>query len=96
MQADDNRHLSERIADLLIDHHLLLVCLVGLVTILLAMHISSLDVDTSFKSGLVTSSPAYFQYQEFVEVFGNEEFLLIAIKMNYVQMTITSSLHWSQ
>ncbi|MEI8182156.1 MAG: MMPL family transporter [Desulfomonile sp.] len=80
MQADDNRHLSERIADLLVDHHLLLVCLVGLVTILLAMHISSLDVDTSFKSGLVTSSPAYFQYQEFVEVFGNEEFLLIAIK----------------
>lgn len=79
MQAYDNRHFSEKIADLLVERRLFLLGTVCVLSVLLGMHINRLDVDTSFKSGLVTSSTPYAQYQDFVETFGNEEFILIAI-----------------
>jgi hypothetical protein len=38
-----------------------------------------METDPTLKSGLDTTAPAYLQYEQFIEVFGNEEFILIAI-----------------
>ncbi len=40
-------------------------------------------MDPTFSSSLVTTSPAYLEYQKFIEIFGHEEFILVAIKNDW-------------
>lgn len=65
------------IVDPLLKHRRLLVCLVILVSVAVAPFALGLTLDRTLKSAYVTSSPAYQVYNEFVEVFGNDEFILV-------------------
>ena len=68
------------LADVFVDHRRLLVLIVIVVSIVLACFVPGLKTDTSLRSMLVTNAPAYFEYQKFQEVFGDEEFIIIGIK----------------
>lgn len=57
-----------------------LVLLVILVSVALSPFVLGLKLDRTLKSAYVTSSPAYGLYKEFLDVFGNDEFILIAIR----------------
>ena len=72
--------LKKRIADVFVDCRRLLLILVVLATAVLAAFIPSLEKDPSLRSGLVTGSDWYPQYERFLRIFGAEEFILIAIK----------------
>jgi len=75
----DNRS-THYAADFLVDHRRFLVVLVFMVTAALLFVLPGLDTDKSLKSMFVTGSPAYARYEKFIENFGNEEFILVAIK----------------
>jgi len=64
----------------LVNHPRLLVLMVFLVTCFLAVLLPRLETDKSLKSMFVTGSSAYDQYDKFIAAFGNEEFVLVAIK----------------
>jgi len=68
------------ITDWLVDHRRILVGAVLLVSVLMIPLVLRMEMDRTLKSAYVTSSPAYFIYQDFLEVFGNDEFVLVAIK----------------
>ncbi len=68
------------LADVFVDHRRLLVLIVIVVSIVLACFVPGLKTDTSLRSMLVTNAPAYFEYEKFQEVFGDEEFIIIGIK----------------
>ena len=46
----------------------------------MAYLVPGMKIDATMQSGINTESPEYKSYQEFLEVFGNEEFILVAIK----------------
>lgn len=73
-------HSTGNPADILVDLRRLLVVLVFIVTCLLVVLLPGLETDSSLKSLFVTGSSAYDQYEKFIEEFGNEEFVLVAIK----------------
>jgi uncharacterized protein len=80
MPEKDKLDLSNKnFLDALVDQRRLLVGLVILITVLLSAFIPRMETDPTLKSGLDTTSPAYRQYQQFIEAFGNEEFILVAI-----------------
>lgn len=80
MPEKDKLDLSNKnFLDALVDQRRLLVGLVVVVTVLLSIFIPRMATDPTLKSGVDETSPAYLQYQKFIEVFGNEEFLLVAI-----------------
>jgi uncharacterized protein len=80
MPEKDKLDLSNKnFLDVLVDQRRLLVGFVILVTVLLSIFIPRMETDPTLKSGLDTTSPAYLQYQQFIETFGNEEFILVAI-----------------
>jgi len=68
------------LTDLLVEHRKLLVGLVALASLALVPFVIKLELDRTLKSAYVTSSPAYAQYKEFLSVFGEDEFILVAIK----------------
>jgi predicted RND superfamily exporter protein len=65
---------------LIVDYRWYLVSVVVLITVILAALAPGMRPDPTMKSGIDTDSPAYRTYQKFMEVFGNEEFILIAVK----------------
>ena len=67
------------LVDQIIKHRKLLVLLVGLVSLAMSPFVAQLRLDHTLKSAYVTSSEAYAAYKEFVHVFGNDEFILVAI-----------------
>lgn len=67
-------------ADIVIDHRGLLVGAVAVITVILAMFVPRVQMDASLKSMLVTTSSAYFEYEKYLDVFGDEEFTVVAIK----------------
>ena len=80
MPVKDKLDLSNKnFLDALVDQRRLLVGLVILITVLLSTFIPRMSTDPTLKSGVDETSPAYLQYQKFIDVFGNEEFLLVAI-----------------
>jgi uncharacterized protein len=81
MKASVQAHRPNKdIADLLVDHRRILVSLVGVVTVVLLYFVPGLDRDPSLRSAVVTGSEAYSKYSEYIDTFGNEEFLLVAVK----------------
>jgi predicted RND superfamily exporter protein len=48
--------------------------------VVLALFIPRLEVESSLKSAIVTTSPAYREYEKVLEVFGHEDLFVIAIK----------------
>jgi uncharacterized protein len=83
MRVKDNLDLSYRNPlDILVDGRRWLVGGVILITAVLSFFIPSIQTDPSLKSGVDTNSEGYIKYQEFIKSFGNEEFILIALKNN--------------
>ncbi len=69
------RHLT----DLLVDYRRLLVWVVLLVSIALVPFALHIKLDRTLKSAYITSSPAYAVYKAFIDVFGDDEFVLVVI-----------------
>ncbi|MBI5568440.1 MAG: MMPL family transporter [Desulfomonile tiedjei] len=81
MQDRDKLDLSNKNRlDFVIDRRGPLVFAVVVITVILSLFIPKLQRDPTLESGVDKASEAYQQNQEFVKSFGNEEFVLIAIK----------------
>ncbi|MDQ7782537.1 MAG: efflux RND transporter permease subunit [Desulfomonilaceae bacterium] len=66
--------------DLIIQRRRLLVLVVILLSAALTPLVLGLQLDRTLKSAYVTSSEAYGIYEEFLDVFGNDEFVLVALR----------------
>lgn len=80
-QVRDKLDLSNKnFLDAIVDHRNIFLALIILTTVLLAWFAPRIQTDPSLESGVDKSSEAYKQYQEYVKAFGNEEFVLVALK----------------
>jgi predicted RND superfamily exporter protein len=70
----------EPLINAVVDHRRIAVLFVILASAVFASFVPRLEADVTLKSGINTDTDQYRRYQEFLKVFGNEEFLLIAIK----------------
>jgi len=66
--------------DIIVDYRVFLTAVVTVVSISLAVFVSGLTTDPTLKSGVDTTCAAYVQHQKFMDVFGNDEFILVAAK----------------
>ena len=66
--------------DILVDYRVVLTIVVAVVSVALAVFLSGLATDPTLKSGVDTSSASYLQHQKFIDIFGNDEFILVAAK----------------
>jgi len=81
MQVKDKLDLSNKnFLDVVVDHRRLLVGVIVFSTVLLSILALGLTTDPTLKSGLDITSEAYLQHEKYTEIFGNEEFILVAIK----------------
>lgn len=81
MAEKDKLDLSNRNnLDLIVDHRRSLVIIVAIVSAIFVYLVPHLQTDPTLRSGMDTTSEAYHKYQEFMDVFGNEEFILVAAK----------------
>lgn len=71
---------AQKLIDSVVDFRIPLVLLVIAVSAVMAYLVPGMKVDATMQSGINVESPEYKSYQEFLEVFGNEEFILVAIK----------------
>jgi len=53
---------------------------IALVTVFLATYIPHMRPDFSLNSGISRTDPSFERYRKFLDVFGNEEFILIAVR----------------
>jgi predicted RND superfamily exporter protein len=65
--------------DILVNYRWILACFLFVATAILAFFAGGVTRDPSMRSGIDTTSRAYQQYQNFVDHFGNEEFILIVL-----------------
>jgi predicted RND superfamily exporter protein len=70
------------ITDLLVEQRRLFVLIVVLISVALVPFVLRMRMDRTLKSAYVTSSAAYYLYKYFIEAFGTDEFVLVAIKGN--------------
>jgi uncharacterized protein len=70
------------VTDRLVDYRKISVWLVLAASVLLVPLSLGIELDRTLKSAYVTSSSAYKTYQDFFQTFGNDEFVLIAIRNN--------------
>ena len=66
--------------DILVDYRLFLTIMVVIISVALAVFVSGLTTDPTLKSGVDTTCAAYQQHQKFIDIFGNDEFILVAAK----------------
>lgn len=66
--------------DLLVDHRRSLVTAIVIASVVFAFLVPGLRTDPTLRSGMDTTSDAYRKYQEFLDVYGDEEFILVAAK----------------
>lgn len=66
--------------DLIVKYRRVLVYVVLLASVALVPFAVQIKLDRTLKSAYVTSSPAYAAYKDFLEIFGDDEFVLIVIK----------------
>lgn len=64
----------------LVDHRRVLVLAVAVISVALIPLALRVELDRTLKSAYVTSSDAYKVYRDFVRVFGDDEFIIVAIK----------------
>lgn len=72
--------LQDKIINVLIDYRRLTVFCVAAVSTLLCLYIPGMKTDPTLKSGIDTSSAVYRTYERFLDSFGAEEFILVAVK----------------
>ncbi len=65
--------------DLIVDHRIVLVIGIIVITVVCAAFVPRMQTDPSLRSGIDTTSEAYRHYEKFTETFGIEEFTLVAI-----------------
>ena len=95
MPSKDKLDLSyKNVLDILVDYRRVLVGLIILITVVLSIFIPRLDTDPTLKSGVDSTSPAYLQYEKFIKIFGDEEFILVAIhsKQEIIDSRLLTSL----
>ena len=81
MSAHDNLNLeTPNFLDFIVDKRKPLMILIGLISVFLAFYAFRLETDPSLKTGLDRTTVAFSQYEKFLEIFGSEEFTLIAVK----------------
>jgi len=81
MESEGSGITSRKVwADVFVDYRWLLIGLVAAMTLILSLFIPRLQMEPSLKSLLVTTSDAYFEYEKFLSVFGDEDYIIVAIK----------------
>lgn len=76
------KSVADRTIDFLVDHRWLLGGTMLVTTVVFAFFAGRVTGDPSMKSGIDATSEAYQQLQDFMEHFGNEEFMLVALKQD--------------
>jgi uncharacterized protein len=71
---------ARKVISLAVDLRWVLVLAAVIVTAVLGYFAPGMTPDPTMKSGISTTAPEYIQYQKFLADFGNEEFVLVAIK----------------
>jgi len=66
--------------DVVVDYRRVLVTVIVIVTAFFIYCVPQLRTDPTLKSGLDTTAKDYLEYEQFHKEFGNEEFILVAIK----------------
>lgn len=66
--------------DFLVVHRKSIVLVVCLITTALALCVPNMTVDVTLKAGLNTNTDAFKRYQEFLETFGTEDYILVVVK----------------
>jgi predicted RND superfamily exporter protein len=66
--------------DIIVDYRVFLTVAVVVTSLVLAVFVSGLTTDPTLKSGVDTTCAAYLQHQKFIDVFGHDEFILVAAK----------------
>ncbi len=81
MQVRDRLDLSHKNwLDVVVDHRRVLVTVIAVITLVLALFVPNLKTDPGLESGVDKTSQPYFDNQKFVELFGNEEFILVGMQ----------------
>ncbi|MBM3300989.1 MAG: hypothetical protein FJY85_13665, partial [Deltaproteobacteria bacterium] len=81
VRAEDKLDLSNySLLDVVVDRDRTLVAVLAVATVILALFVPDLQTDPSLESGIDRSSEAFQHNKQFVEVFGQEEFILVALK----------------
>ncbi len=81
--SETKTHVSPRqeaFIDSLLANRRLLVLLVILISLVALYYVPHIRVDVTLKSGIDTSTAAYKQHEQFLQVFGTEEFILVVIR----------------
>jgi predicted RND superfamily exporter protein len=76
---ETRKSLAERCIDILIDYRWVLAGILFAATAVLSFFVGGVTRDPSMRSGIDTTSRAYQQYQDFMDHFGSEEFILIVL-----------------
>ena len=67
--------------DFIVDYRWSLVAIIAILTLILSIFIPSVEKDPTLKSVLVTTSPSFKEYQEFRNYFDDDEYVVIAVKL---------------
>jgi uncharacterized protein len=80
-QIKDKLDLSNKNwLDILVDYRVFLTIVVAVISVALAVFVAGLSTDPTLKSGVDTTCAAYLQHQKFIDIFGHDEFILVAAK----------------
>ena len=80
-QIKDKLDLSNKNwLDILVDYRVFLTIVVAVISVALAVFVSGLTTDPTLKSGVDTTCASYLQHQKFIDIFGHDEFILVAAK----------------
>ncbi len=71
---------NKNFLDFIVNQRRFLLIIVTIITLFLAWFVPNLRTDPSLESGVDKASEAYKDHQQFKKIFGNEEFVLIALK----------------
>ncbi|MFH0960989.1 MAG: MMPL family transporter [Pseudomonadota bacterium] len=83
MTNQENQGQTEKSKlDFIVDHRWILVSVIAILTVILSVFIPNVEKDPTLKSVLVTTSPSFMEYQEFRNYFDDDEYVVIAVKLN--------------
>lgn len=79
MDSKTRRKTAGNVVDILIDKRFYLIALVIVVTAILALFVPNLTADNSIKAFVPPDAEESIRYDKFLEIFGNEAFILVVI-----------------